>query len=54
MLKKKVNECELHAPIRTCLTLSIPESVDTIASSDERPDLVLNQKVLYNMLKKCD
>jgi Fe-S-cluster-containing hydrogenase component 2 len=46
--------CELHAPIRTCLTLSLPQSVDSMASTEPHDELVKNEKALYELFKKTD
>ena len=46
--------CKIKAPLRTCLTLSLPESIDKIAQKEPRADLIKNEKLLYNLFKKCE
>jgi len=48
------HKCELNAPIRTCLTLSLPQSVDSMAANEPHEELVKNERVLYELFKKAD
>ena len=46
--------CKINAPLRTCLTLSLPEAIDTIAQKEPRVDLIKKEEQLYNLFKKCE
>ncbi|MHA1268276.1 MAG: ATP-binding protein [Candidatus Helarchaeota archaeon] len=52
--KRNGNECKINAPLETCLTLYLPQSVDLIANTTPKNELLQHQKHLYNLLKKCD
>ncbi|MHA1560602.1 MAG: ATP-binding protein [Promethearchaeota archaeon] len=52
--KEHGDPCKINAPLRTCLTLSLPESIDKIAQKEPRPDLIKNEEILYNLFKKCE
>jgi ferredoxin len=52
--KEHGDPCKINAPLRTCLTLSIPESIDKIAQKEPRADLIKNEELLYNLFKKCE
>lgn len=52
--REKGHQCEINAPIRTCLTLFLPESVDSIANREPDAKLLAKQEQLYKLLKRCD
>ncbi|MBN2155679.1 MAG: hypothetical protein JW776_06530 [Candidatus Lokiarchaeota archaeon] len=52
-MKKHGHRCELNAPLRTCLTLRLPQSVSSIRTSEIRLK-ELQQKALYKLLLKCE
>jgi len=52
--KEHGDPCKINAPLRTCLTLSLPESIDKIAQKEPRADLIKNEELLYNLFKKCE
>jgi ferredoxin len=51
--RKHGHQCELNAPLRTCLTLRLPQSISSIRESPPRIDQV-KQKALYNLLMRCE
>ena len=52
-MKKHGYQCELDAPLRTCLTLRLPQSISTIRTS--KPQLnETQQKALYTLLTRCE
>jgi ferredoxin len=52
--KEQGHQCELNAPLDTCMTFALPQAVDEMASNEPKAELVANQKEIYNLLKKCD
>jgi len=52
--KEHGDPCKINAPLQTCLTLSLPESIDKIAQKEPRADLIKNEELLYNLFKKCE
>jgi ferredoxin len=52
--KEHGHKCELNAPLQTCMTLSFPQSVDQINSTEPKENLVKNKKAVYELLKRCD
>ena len=52
-MKKHGHNCELDAPLRTCLTLRLPQSVSSIRTSKPRLSET-QQKSLYKLLMRCE
>jgi ferredoxin len=52
--KEQGKPCPMNAPIRTCLTLYFPQSVDVMATKPVREDLKKKERILYKLFKKCD
>jgi ferredoxin len=52
-MKKHGHECELHAPLRTCITLRLPQSISSIRNSVPRLS-ESDQKALYKLLLNCE
>ncbi len=52
-MKKHGHTCALNAPVRTCLTLRLPQPMSSIRTSTPKLN-ELHQKSLYNLLLKCE
>jgi len=52
-MKKHGHQCKLNAPLRTCLTLRLPQSISTIRNSPPRLNSS-QQKSLYQLLMRCE
>jgi len=52
-MKKHGHQCELNAPLRTCLTLRLPQSISSIRTSSPRLNEE-HQKALYKLLMNCE
>ncbi|TFH28705.1 MAG: hypothetical protein E4G98_04995, partial [Promethearchaeota archaeon] len=52
--KKHGKICTIHAPLRTCLTLTFPQSLDTILDSPISPKLASHEQDLYNFFQRCE
>ncbi len=50
---KMNKDCTLQAPIRTCLTLTLPQSLDSIQRSPPSKILTPHEEELYNFFKRC-
>lgn len=52
--EKHGHKCELNAPIWTCMSFSMPQSIEDIRESEPRQDLIAKEQDYYNLLKKCE
>ncbi len=52
-MRNHEHQCVLDAPLRTCLTLRMPQSVSTIRNSKPRLN-ESQQKALYTLLTRCE
>lgn len=52
--EKHGHKCELNAPIWTCMSFSMPQSIENIRESEPRQDLMAKEQEYYNLLKKCE
>jgi MinD superfamily P-loop ATPase len=52
--KEQGHQCELNAPLTTCMTFSLPASVDQAVNSSENPEMMKQRENVYKLLKKCD
>ncbi|MBD3352774.1 MAG: hypothetical protein GF364_14900 [Candidatus Lokiarchaeota archaeon] len=52
--KKHGKKCKLDAPIKTCMTFYLPQSLEDILTGEPRPKLIKKKEELYKKIKKWE